>query len=118
MKSVQIRSFFCSTFSCIRTEYGKILGLNVKSECRKIRTRKNFVFGHLSYCVNVWGPLNVLFVFTTSKLSKALVQRWRPATLLKKRLCHRCFPVNFVKFLRTPQMAAFKLHAKEFIGLD
>ena len=24
-----------------------------------------------------------------------------PATLLKKRLWHRCFPVNFVKFLRT-----------------
>ena len=26
----------------------------------------------------------------------------RPATLLKKKLWHRCFPVNFVKFLRTP----------------
>ena len=26
----------------------------------------------------------------------------RPATLLKKRLWNRCFPVNFVKFLRTP----------------
>ena len=26
----------------------------------------------------------------------------RPATLFKKRLRHRCFPVNFVKFLRTP----------------
>ena len=25
-----------------------------------------------------------------------------PATLLKKRLQHRCFPVNFAKFLRTP----------------
>ena len=25
-----------------------------------------------------------------------------PATLLKKRLWHRCFPVNFAKFLRTP----------------
>ena len=25
----------------------------------------------------------------------------RPATLIKKRLQHRCFPVNFVKFLRT-----------------
>ena len=25
-----------------------------------------------------------------------------PATLLKKRLWHRCFPVNFVKYLRTP----------------
>ena len=24
----------------------------------------------------------------------------RPATLLKKRLWHKCFPVNFVKFLR------------------
>ena len=26
----------------------------------------------------------------------------RPATLLKKRLWHRCFPVNFAKFIRTP----------------
>ena len=26
----------------------------------------------------------------------------RPATLLKKKLWHRCLPVNFVKFLRTP----------------
>ena len=25
----------------------------------------------------------------------------RPATFLKRRLCHRCFPVNFAKFLRT-----------------
>ena len=26
----------------------------------------------------------------------------RPATLLKKRLWHKCLPVNFAKFLRTP----------------
>ena len=26
----------------------------------------------------------------------------RPATLLKECLWHRCFPVNFAKFLRTP----------------
>ena len=26
----------------------------------------------------------------------------RPATLFKKKLWHRCFPVNFAKFLRTP----------------
>ena len=26
----------------------------------------------------------------------------RPATLLKKRLWHECFPVNFAKFLRKP----------------
>ena len=30
-----------------------------------------------------------------------------PATLLKKKLWHRCFPVNFVKFLRT---SFFTLH--------
>ena len=26
----------------------------------------------------------------------------RPATLLKKRLWHKCSPMNFAKFLRTP----------------
>ena len=30
------------------------------------------------------------------------VAGFRPATLLKKRLWHRCFPMNFPKFLRTP----------------
>ena len=29
-------------------------------------------------------------------------KRLRPATLLKKRLWHSCFPVNFAKLLRTP----------------
>ena len=28
----------------------------------------------------------------------------KPATLLKKGLPHRCFPVNFAKFLRTPSL--------------
>ena len=31
-----------------------------------------------------------------------LLKRLRPATLLKKRLWHRCFPVNFTKILRIP----------------
>ena len=30
------------------------------------------------------------------------VSGFRPATLLKKKLWHKCFPVNFAKFLRTP----------------
>ena len=35
-------------------------------------------------------------------------------TLLKKRLWHRCFPVNFAKFLRTPflQNTSKPLHSK------
>ena len=36
VKNVQIRSYFWSVFSCIQTE------------CRKIRTRNNSVFGHFS----------------------------------------------------------------------
>ena len=39
VKSVQIRSFSWSVFSCIRPEY------------RKIQTRKNSVFGHFSRSV-------------------------------------------------------------------
>ena len=34
--------------------------------------------------------------------SKFTGNHLKPETLLKKRLWHRCFPVNFVKFLRTP----------------
>ena len=34
----------------------------------------------------------------------------RPATLLKKRLWHRCFPVNFAKFLRTPFLQSTSGH--------
>ena len=41
-KIVQIRSYFWSVFSCIRTEY------------RKIRTRNNSVFGNFSRSVNRW----------------------------------------------------------------
>ena len=38
----------------------------------------------------------------TKFTGKHLCQSLSPATLLKKRLWHRCFPVNFVKFLGTP----------------
>ena len=37
-----------------------------------------------------------------SFLIKLQASGLRPATLLKKRLWHWCFPVNFVTFLRTP----------------
>ena len=39
----------------------------------------------------------------------------RPATLLKKRLWHKCFPVNFVKFLRTPFFIGFFHYFEIFI---
>ena len=52
------------------------------------------------------GVLRNFTKFTGKHLCQSLffnkVAGFRPVTLLKKRLWHRCFPVNFVKFLRTP----------------
>ena len=46
MKSVQIRSFFWSVFSNIRTAYS--VSFRIQSEYGKKRTRKNSVFGYIS----------------------------------------------------------------------
>ena len=51
------------------------------------------------------GVLINFAIFTRKHLCQSLffneVTGLCPATLLKKRLWHRCFPVNFAKFLRT-----------------
>ena len=51
------------------------------------------------------GVLKNFEKFTGKHLCHSLffnkVAGLRPATLLKKKLWHRCFPVNFSKFLRT-----------------
>ena len=51
------------------------------------------------------GVLRNFAKFTGKHLCQSLffnkVAGLRPATLLKKRLWHRCFPMNFAKFLRT-----------------
>ena len=52
------------------------------------------------------GVLRNFAKFTGKHLCQGLffnkVAGLRPATLLKKRLWHRCFSVNFAKFLRAP----------------
>ena len=52
------------------------------------------------------GVLENFSKFTGKHLRQGLffnkVAGLRPATLLKKRLWHKWFPVNFAKFLRTP----------------
>ena len=52
------------------------------------------------------GVLRNFATFTRKHLCQSLyfnkVAGLRPATLLKNRLWHRYFPVNFAKFLRTP----------------
>ena len=50
--------------------------------------------------------VNIFAKFTGKHLCQSLfcnkVTGHRPATLLRKRLWHRYFPVNFTKFLRSP----------------
>ena len=56
------------------------------------------------FCKNVF--LEISQKFTSKRLCQSLffnkVAGLRPATVLKKKLWHRCFPVNFTKFLRVP----------------
>ena len=52
------------------------------------------------------GPVSTTISSLVVGLSKPtttleLVVDLRPATLFKKKLWHRCFPVNFAKFART-----------------
>ena len=60
VKSVQIRSFFWSLFSCIWTEYGDLLRIQYKY--KKLRTGKNSVFGHFSRSVHQ-GKAKKIFIF-------------------------------------------------------
>ena len=39
---------------------------------------------------------------TCARVTEKIKHRLRPAALLNRRFRHRCFPVNFVKFSRTP----------------
>ena len=50
-------------------------------------------------CLEIWQNSQENTCARVSYLIK--LQTPRAATLLKKRLWHRCFPVNFAKFLRT-----------------
>ena len=54
-----------------------------------------------------WNVKETFFIFGCIWLNKIVTfrsshQRCSSATLLKKRPWHRCFPANFVKFLKTP----------------
>ena len=54
---------------------------------------------------SLWSEnLFIVIIHDSQKQSPGVVllKRLRPATLLKKRHWHRCFSVNFTKFLRTP----------------
>ena len=66
------------------------------------------------------GVLRNFTKFTGKNLCLSLffnkVTDLRPATLLKKRLWHRRFPMNFVKFLRAPFLTEhLRWHLLEYL---
>ena len=72
--------------------------MNTSSSSHYITTRSSW------FCKK--GLLKNFTKFTGKHLCQSLFYNkaagLRPATLLKKRLWHRWFPVNFVKILRAP----------------
>ena len=66
-----------------------------------------------SYIQNVQNLSHYPEAVARSRFVKFI--RLRPAALLKKRLWHRCFPVNFQKFLRTPFLTEHQATAAEYL---
>ena len=94
---IEIRSLICKKHLTIKSKMHEIAEFNKK---------KYLLVSTFSTSLSL---LLLLLKLILVNLYKTFNQKYytcawglRPATLLKKRLWHRCFPVNFVKFLRTP----------------
>ena len=82
------------------TEYPSVTGSGREEKTCSLHFRSS----HLR-CSIKKGVLRNFTKFIVKHVCQSLffnkVANLRPATLLKKRLWRRCFPVNFTKFLRT-----------------
>ena len=108
-KVIQIRSLFCSVFSRIWTEYGPgkssyldfFHALLIISESKKFYSRSS---RSEVLCKTV--VLRHFAKFTGKHLNGSLlfniVEGVRSVAILRNILRHRCFPVSFAEFLRTP----------------
>ena len=105
---VQLQERIC----CSKKSEGAIIGILLKKTCNFIGKRlqyckvyKNTRSSH-QRCSIIKGAFINLAKFTGKHLFQSLflnkVAGLRSATLLRKRLWHRCFPVNFAKFIRSP----------------
>ena len=62
----------------------------------KILEGKSFIWHDFVFFLNAANQIRFFYE------QKQPPEKARPATLLKKRIWHKCFPVNFAKFLRAP----------------
>ena len=91
-KGKKVKTLFFFSYKClpaIKTESGVRVGVE-----------------HLHFSFGIFCILRNFAKFTGKHLCQSLfdnkVACLSSAILLKKRLWHRCFPVNFAKFLRIP----------------
>ena len=75
MKSVQIRNFFWSVSSSIRTEYE--VNLRIQAKYGKIRTRKHSIFGHFSHSEHFWQ----IYLFGQTKIQNFVPFGYSVSTL-------------------------------------
>ena len=84
----------------------------------KIMKKKFFCsFFRLNKVLHTWSKVRCKIYWKKMKYGRTTdyilriksISKWNPATLLKKRLSHRCFPVSFAKFLKTPLIASANL---------
>ena len=102
-----IKFFFSDALKAIKNEH-----LNKRLFFRSCKYM--FAYVHKNYCafcllVCFFSAFCAFFLYVGFLCKKMkspnyliYITTLRPANLLKKRLWHRCFPVSFVKFLRTP----------------
>ena len=81
-----------SLISGLKTEYPNILILTSEAVVQRCSVKKLFLETSQNSQENTCARSSFLI---------SLLAGLRPATLLNKRFWHRCFLVNFVKFLRT-----------------
>ena len=103
---------FQTFFLTLLSNYCKLSSLFCRRQCNVLMQRFKLLkeiaqFGSSRpevFCEK--GVLRNFAKLTIKRLCQSLffnkVAGLGPATLLKKRLCYTCYPVNFAKFLRTP----------------
>ena len=93
------------TFSILNLRYCCSIFRRVKSHISVTQNCQNHISSRPEDLCKIY-VLENFTKFTGKQLCHSLffnkVAGLRPAALSKKRLWHRCFPVNFVKFLRAP----------------
>ena len=96
----------CSSVSTIFSMWYSFQTYFYHSHCHKINYKHNHNRSSNRRCSVRKAVLRNFAKFTGKHLCQSLsihkIAEVRPATLLKKRFWHRCFPVNFAKCLRTP----------------